>query len=102
MTGVIYGGDYDYIKDYTEPNSGTAEAEAKAYKAALDKNYLRTGSVTVTVSAPQGGVSTLTIEINGQKTYEQADFDQIASITNLRLQSHWGSGVVFYNFDIDE
>ena len=38
---------------------------------------------------------------NYAKTYLQSGLS-IADLSDLRLQSHWGSGVTFSNVDIDE
>ncbi len=118
MTGVKYGVELkDNLTDNVEPKDydaadknadgdnrdGNPEWE-KVYNAIVEnqKRSLETGNHMKVKETPETG-GTFTVEIwhNGS-SYKETSVELVGKVEQLDLQSHWGSGVMFYNMDVDK
>jgi hypothetical protein len=90
MTGVRYGDtDYDNFSDFTGIPSESAD-----FIAALQSNMNRgSGHMEITFNG-----AALSVKVNGALVY--SDDDANLSLGQFLLQSHWGSGVVFTEMDV--
>lgn len=94
MTGIKYGGDYDFIAD----TSFMAPLSVAGFFTAHTSNLARANSnmkLVIGCMSPTGFL--LQVSIGGQLVCDES---LGTSIAKFSLQSHWGSGVVFSNMKI--
>ena len=97
MHGVRYGGDYSLMTADYETEGGNPD-----YDAILASQFDRydedeqEGSMIIDVTKNALDLYDVTVTVDNTVTYEGEDLD-ISSLTDIQIQSHWGSGVEFRN-----
>jgi hypothetical protein len=94
MTAVRYGGSYTTMDDWGQ---GTPPTSAEQYAAILEENKKHnTGHMKIEVTKEEpAGTFRVKASVNGDRTYEESGI--VLNPLVPRLQTHWGSGVVFEN-----
>ena len=103
MTGVVYGPthhDYGNAKD--NPDRPNLPTSLDRYWTMLASNEQRANG-KMRIRFDPAGNGTLTVFLDGATgtnwSYQDTSFSPM-SLTELIVQSHWGSGVIFTNMDI--
>jgi len=96
MTAVRYGGDFANMPaDYKTDGGGNPD-----YPATLESQYSnRTPARMVIDAAKNGTTYTVIVTLGGVETYRGTGLS-ITGLDKLKLQSHWGSGVIFSNMNV--
>jgi hypothetical protein len=106
MTGVRYGGDYEFMADnsWRLENPPRAPASAAEFYSTLVSNYNRPNDhmkidVTRIDQSVYYGVD---IYLDGEEEPCYSEYVRLkeAGIGALAVQSHWGSGVIFSNMSV--
>ncbi len=118
MTGVKYGidlvvdpidtvavSDFDNAANNADgDNSDDNPLWEKVYNA-IEKNQMRSketaNHMRVKATPETAGFFTVVIFLNGDKSYEETSV-VLSGVEQIHLQAHWGSGVKFYNMDVDK
>jgi len=100
VTGVIYNGDYDNMKDYQDVDPDDPPTAQDFYDT-LVNNYNRTnGHIKIDVTLVSGSTYTVNVYLDNEQQTCYSDAITLTSLATLNLQSHWGSGVIFSNMDV--
>ena len=103
MNGVKYGGEFELIND--NPARPADPQTAANYLATLTANLVRSKPVgnTMTIRGIEKGpgVYSIIIYLDGSRSYEASD-QTIGDVNKFLIQSHWGSGVEFYDIEYKE
>lgn len=102
LTGVIYNHPLDPMKNHPEQEVEQLTVDIRSAKVRvgelLQRNTNLANTQMILETTKNGNTWTLMIFINGTKTFEH-QFD-VATIKELSLQAHWGSGVVFNSMKV--
>ena len=101
MTGVLYDGDYAKMADNPDFPDDDDPDNKDEYFDTLENNYGRTNGhmrITVTKCA---SMYTISVYLDDEPTACYSDTITLSAFSTIDLQSHWGSGVIFSNMDMD-